>query len=159
MKIVRTGSAAWSGGIKDGKGVLISVSAGQLWGMDLGDDEISDHVVTVTGVACAADSDKIVLVQNSELGPGSLCPEDHHFQHPFAGFKIHHPVINRRRGGKRNGRFSSCHDPSLILPVMHQFQAIRCQMHLWVNCVHMFILIVCRQHDQMRQTVWFRMVV
>ena len=57
-------------GIKDGKGVLISVSAGQLWGMDLGDDEISDHVVTVTGVACAADSDKIVGFYIADSGRG-----------------------------------------------------------------------------------------
>jgi len=35
MKIVRTGSAAWSGGIKDGRG-SISTESGALQGLDPG---------------------------------------------------------------------------------------------------------------------------
>ncbi|MFJ3054729.1 calcium-binding protein [Herbaspirillum sp. NPDC087042] len=56
--------------IKDGKGVLVSLSAGNLWGEDLNDDAVSDHVVTVTGVACSAANDKIIGFYIADSGRG-----------------------------------------------------------------------------------------
>ncbi len=56
--------------IKDGKGVIISVSAGKLWGMDLNDDDTSDHAITVTGVACSADNGKVVGFYIADSGRG-----------------------------------------------------------------------------------------
>ncbi|MFJ3054727.1 calcium-binding protein [Herbaspirillum sp. NPDC087042] len=57
--------------IKDGKGVIVSVSAGKLWGIDMKDDNISDHVITVTGVACSADHDKVVGFYIADSGRGT----------------------------------------------------------------------------------------
>ncbi|WP_253909700.1 calcium-binding protein, partial [Herbaspirillum seropedicae] len=56
--------------IKEGKGVAVGVSAGNLWGMSLRDQDQSDHVITVTGVACSAMTGDIVGFYIADSGLG-----------------------------------------------------------------------------------------
>ncbi len=56
--------------IKDGKGVAVSVSAGNLWGMSLRDQDYCDHIVTVTGVACSAMTGETIGFYIADSGLG-----------------------------------------------------------------------------------------
>ncbi|WP_237741790.1 calcium-binding protein [Herbaspirillum rubrisubalbicans] len=56
--------------IKDGKGVIISVSASKLWDLHEDNEQYSDHAITVTGVACSAASGKIVGFYIADSGRG-----------------------------------------------------------------------------------------
>ncbi|MET3431463.1 hypothetical protein ABIC71_000941 [Herbaspirillum seropedicae] len=56
--------------IKDGKGVVISVSASKLWDLHEENEDASDHAITVTGVACSAASGKIVGFYIADSGRG-----------------------------------------------------------------------------------------
>jgi Ca2+-binding RTX toxin-like protein len=57
--------------LKDGRGVLIAVNAGKLWG-DPDDIQggVLNHVVTVTGVACDADSGNVLGFYIADSGRG-----------------------------------------------------------------------------------------
>ncbi|BEV15978.1 calcium-binding protein [Herbaspirillum sp. DW155] len=56
--------------IKDGKGVAVSVSAGNLWGMSLSDQDYCNHLVTVTGVACSAMTGETIGFYITDSGQG-----------------------------------------------------------------------------------------
>lgn len=56
--------------IKDGKGVIISVSASKLWDLHEENEDASDHAITVTGVACSAASGNIVGFYIADSGRG-----------------------------------------------------------------------------------------
>lgn len=57
--------------LKDGRGVLIAVNAGKLWGdPDYIQGGVLNHVVTVTGVACDADSGNVLGFYIADSGRG-----------------------------------------------------------------------------------------
>lgn len=56
--------------IKDGKGVIISVSASKLWDLHEENEDTSDHAITVTGVACSAATGKTVGFYITDSGRG-----------------------------------------------------------------------------------------
>ncbi|MET3431462.1 Ca2+-binding RTX toxin-like protein [Herbaspirillum seropedicae] len=56
--------------IKEGKGVAVSVSAGNLWGMGGADQDYCDHIVTVTGVACSAMTGETIGFYIADSGQG-----------------------------------------------------------------------------------------
>lgn len=56
--------------IKDGKGVIISVSASKLWDLHEENEDASDHAITVTGVACSAATGKTVGFYIADSGRG-----------------------------------------------------------------------------------------
>lgn len=59
--------------LKDGRGVLIAVNAGKLWGdPDYVQGGVLNHVVTVTGVACDAGSGDVLGFYIADSGRGQL---------------------------------------------------------------------------------------
>lgn len=66
----RVDLAAVAQSIKDGKGVIISVSASKLWDLHEENEDTSDHAITVTGVACSAATGKTVGFYIADSGRG-----------------------------------------------------------------------------------------
>lgn len=66
----RVDLAAVAQSIKDGKGVIISVSASKLWDLHEANEDTSDHAITVTGVACSAATGKTVGFYIADSGRG-----------------------------------------------------------------------------------------
>ncbi|MCO4856252.1 hypothetical protein MKD49_07120 [Herbaspirillum sp. WGmk3] len=58
--------------IKEGKAVGMSVNAARLWDIPMQNNHVSNHCITVTGVACAADSGEIVGFYITDSGRGRI---------------------------------------------------------------------------------------